>query len=203
MEGLWWVCRFNRFRCILNEKHITLFIFSGCRQAKIWYSPNDLYTFPWSFPFSYHRLHGFQMIYTLHRQNQRFFFTKNNLSFMVWNQMISCVFSSFFIHYIQSNYYNLPLNTNQFVVFSSFFLLFFNAVQQTFFNNWTSSVCSTDYAVSYGFKLELPTSTLNSVCVTNAYFSWKIGQTCWKLKFANFFWRPIKCDAESALPTLS
>lgn len=107
---------------------------------------------------------------------------------MVWNQMISCVFSLFFIHYIQSNHNNISLNTNQFVVFSSFFfLLFFNAVQQTFFNDWTRSVCSTDSVVSYCCNLELPTSTLNSVCVTNAYFSWKIGQTCWKLKFVNFF----------------
>lgn len=57
MEGLWWVCRFNRFRCILNEKHITLFILSVC-QTKIWYSPNDLYTFPWSFPSLFHTINS-------------------------------------------------------------------------------------------------------------------------------------------------
>lgn len=106
---------------------------------------------------------------------------------MVWNQMCSCVFSSFFIHYIQSNHYNLSLNTIQFVVFSSFFSAFLQCGSTDFLQRLNKKCLFNRLCCE--LRLQVGTSNIHvklGLCY-KCLFSSKIGQTCWKLKFVNFF----------------
>lgn len=199
MEGLWW------FAVLIGSgvywtKNISLFLFSldADKQRFDIHLTICIHSHGHSLPFAmfhvpYHRLHGTQMIYTLHRQNQRFFLLK--IICRLWFEIRW--FPVYFLRFlsITSNQITTIFRLTRFslLFFLRFFLLFFNAVQQTFFNVWTRSVCSTDSVVSYGCKLELPTSTLNSVCVTNAYFPQKSVKHVENWNSSIFFCRPMKC----------